>query len=97
MKEKNIPLVKVDCTEEGDLCQNYGVEGYPTLMYVDGDSRLAGREMQEFAQNHGIKVSIGAAGHHETQGLVERTQGLLNLVKKKDVTFKEKKSLDVLH
>ncbi|PNS21309.1 hypothetical protein CAC42_1088 [Sphaceloma murrayae] len=31
LKEKNIPLAKVDCTEETQLCQDQGVEGYPTL------------------------------------------------------------------
>ncbi|KJZ76566.1 Protein disulfide-isomerase [Hirsutella minnesotensis 3608] len=31
LKPKNIKLVKVDCTEEADLCQKHGVEGYPTL------------------------------------------------------------------
>ncbi|EEH38065.1 disulfide isomerase Pdi1 [Paracoccidioides lutzii Pb01] len=36
LKEKNIPLVKVDCTEETELCQEYGVEGYPTLKVFRG-------------------------------------------------------------
>lgn len=36
LKEKNIPLVKVDCTAEGELCKEYGVEGYPTLKIFRG-------------------------------------------------------------
>lgn len=36
LKEKNIKLVKVDCTEEADLCQSFGVEGYPTLKVFRG-------------------------------------------------------------
>jgi len=36
LKEKDIALVKVDCTEEQDLCQEYGVEGYPTLKVFRG-------------------------------------------------------------
>ncbi|ETN39858.1 protein disulfide-isomerase domain [Cyphellophora europaea CBS 101466] len=36
LKEKNIPLVKVDCTAEGDLCKDYGVEGYPTVKLFRG-------------------------------------------------------------
>lgn len=36
LKEKNIKLIKVDCTEEQDLCQKHGVEGYPTLKVFRG-------------------------------------------------------------
>lgn len=36
LKSKNIPLVKVDCTEEEDVCQEYGIEGYPTLKVFRG-------------------------------------------------------------
>ena len=36
LKEKNIPLVKVDCTEEAELCKDYGVEGYPTVKVFRG-------------------------------------------------------------
>ncbi|KAG4306026.1 hypothetical protein PORY_000014 [Pneumocystis oryctolagi] len=31
LKEKNIVLIKVDCTVETRLCETYGIEGYPTL------------------------------------------------------------------
>ncbi|KAF2018440.1 protein disulfide-isomerase [Aaosphaeria arxii CBS 175.79] len=41
LKEKNIPLVKVDCTEEQDLCQEYGVEGYPTLKVFRGPETIS--------------------------------------------------------
>ena len=36
LKGTNIPLVKVDCTAEEDLCRDYGVEGYPTLKIFRG-------------------------------------------------------------
>lgn len=36
LKEKNIPLVKVDCTEETELCRQYEVQGYPTLKVFRG-------------------------------------------------------------
>lgn len=41
LKEKDIKLVKVDCTEEADLCQSYGVEGYPTLKVFRGPESVA--------------------------------------------------------
>jgi protein disulfide-isomerase-like protein len=36
LKEKGIKLAKIDCTEETDLCQQHGVEGYPTLKVFRG-------------------------------------------------------------
>ena len=36
LKSKNIPLVKVDCTVEEELCRTYEVEGYPTLKVFRG-------------------------------------------------------------
>lgn len=40
LKEKNIPLAKVDCTEEADLCKEYGVEGYPTIKVFRGPDNI---------------------------------------------------------
>ena len=36
LKDKNIPLVKVDCTEEADLCKEHDVQGYPTVKVFRG-------------------------------------------------------------
>ncbi|KAF3922053.1 hypothetical protein ABW20_dc0107486 [Dactylellina cionopaga] len=36
LKDKGIKLIKVDCTEETDLCQKQGVEGYPTIKVFRG-------------------------------------------------------------
>lgn len=40
LKEKNIALVKVDCTAEGELCKDYGVEGYPTVKVFRGPDNV---------------------------------------------------------
>ena len=36
LKAKKIPLVKVDCTEEAEVCKDYGVDGYPTMKVFRG-------------------------------------------------------------
>ncbi|KAI9834940.1 MAG: hypothetical protein M1819_002663 [Sarea resinae] len=50
LKEKDIPLVKVDCTEEAELCQSYGVEGYPTVKVFRGPDNIAPYAGQRKAQ-----------------------------------------------
>jgi len=42
-------LVKVDCTEEADLCQSYGVEGYPTLKVFRGPDNISAYKGQRKA------------------------------------------------
>lgn len=41
LKEKDIHLAKIDCTEEADLCKEYGVEGYPTLKVFRGPDNIS--------------------------------------------------------
>ncbi|KAM4059442.1 thioredoxin domain-containing protein [Hirsutella rhossiliensis] len=49
--EKGIKLVKVDCTEEADLCQKYDVEGYPTLKVFQGLDNVQPYEGQRKADS----------------------------------------------
>lgn len=58
LKEReDIKLAKIDCTEEATLCQEYGVEGYPTLKVFRGLDRAP----QPFS------------GPRKAQALVDRT------------------------
>ena len=54
LKEQDIPLVKVDCTEEAELCKEYGVEGYPTVKVFRGPDNISpysgARKAPQYAQ-----------------------------------------------
>ena len=41
LKEKDIPLAKVDCTEQAELCKEFGVEGYPTIKVFRGSDNIS--------------------------------------------------------
>jgi protein disulfide-isomerase A1 len=63
LKEKDIKLVKVDCTEEADLCQKQGVEGYPTLKVFRGPDNVSPYKGQRKAgaiTSYMIKQSLPA-------------------------------------
>ncbi|KAK4105294.1 disulfide isomerase PDI1 protein [Parathielavia hyrcaniae] len=63
LKEKSIKLIKVDCTEESDLCQTHGVEGYPTLKVfrgLDNVSPYKGQRKAAAITSYMIKQSLPA-------------------------------------
>ncbi|EPS44241.1 hypothetical protein H072_1780 [Dactylellina haptotyla CBS 200.50] len=64
LKKKNIALVKVDCTEESDLCQKHGVEGYPTLKVfrgsLDNPSPYSGQRKHDSIVSYMTKQSLPA-------------------------------------
>jgi len=63
LKEKDIKLVKVDCTEEAELCQSYGVEGYPTLKIFRGPENItpySGQRKAAAITSYMIKQSLPA-------------------------------------
>ena len=39
---KTVLIGDVDCTKEQDLCQKYGVQGYPTIKYFTGATAAPG-------------------------------------------------------
>ncbi|KAF2219990.1 protein disulfide-isomerase [Elsinoe ampelina] len=65
LKEKDIALVKVDCTEETQLCQDQGVEGYPTLKVFrkgsyDAPSTYPGQRKADAIVSYMTKQSLPA-------------------------------------
>ena len=63
LKDKKIKLAKVDCTEEADLCQSFGVEGYPTLKVfrgADNVSPYSGQRKAPAITSYMIKQSLPA-------------------------------------
>ncbi|POR34254.1 Protein disulfide-isomerase [Tolypocladium paradoxum] len=63
LKAKNIKLAKVDCTEEADLCQEYGVEGYPTLKVFRGAENISpynGQRKAAAITSYMVKQSLPA-------------------------------------
>ena len=63
LKEKDIPLAKVDCTEEADLCKEHGVEGYPTVKVfrgLDNVSAYGGQRKSDAYVFSIILLSVGA-------------------------------------
>ncbi|KAI1120923.1 protein disulfide-isomerase [Nemania abortiva] len=72
LKEKDIKLVKVDCTEEQDLCQTYGVEGYPTLKIfrgLDNITPYSGQRKAAAITSYMIKQSLPAVSILNTETL----------------------------
>lgn len=74
LKEKNIKLAKVDCTEETDLCQQHGVEGYPTLKVFRGLDNVApykGQRKAAAITSYMIKQSLPAVSEVTKDNLAE--------------------------
>ncbi|KAI1820776.1 protein disulfide-isomerase [Xylaria intraflava] len=74
LKEKDIKLVKVDCTEEQDLCQTYGVEGYPTLKIFRGLENISpysGQRKAAAITSYMIKQSLPAVSTLDAETLAD--------------------------
>ncbi|RAK75111.1 protein disulfide isomerase PDI1 [Aspergillus fijiensis CBS 313.89] len=74
LKAKDIPLVKIDCTVEEDLCRSQGVEGYPTLKIFrgpDSSKPYQGARQAESIVSYMIKQSLPAVSPVDGENLEE--------------------------
>ncbi|KAF4122639.1 protein disulfide-isomerase A1 [Geosmithia morbida] len=63
LKEKDIKVAKIDCTEEAELCKSQGVEGYPTLKVfrgLDDVSPYTGQRKAPAITSYMVKQSMPA-------------------------------------
>jgi len=78
-KLKNVmPLAAVDCTQNNDLCQQYDVKGYPTLVYF-GSSESKGERYEGDRTTEGLVSFCELKGE---EGLLDRADSIdLNTAK----------------
>ncbi|EWC46710.1 protein disulfide-isomerase [Drechslerella stenobrocha 248] len=98
LKEKDIHLVKVDCTEESALCQKHGVEGYPTLKVfkgtVDNPIPYSGQRKADAIVSYMVKQSLPAVSAL-TKDSIEAFKTADNVVVVAYVKADDKKSNDI--
>ncbi|RAL07562.1 protein disulfide isomerase PDI1 [Aspergillus homomorphus CBS 101889] len=75
LKAKDIPLVKIDCTAEEDLCRSQGVEGYPTLKIFRGPNSSkpyqGARQAESSIVSYMVKQSLPAVSPVDGNNLEE--------------------------
>ncbi|KAI9670177.1 MAG: protein disulfide-isomerase precursor [Alyxoria varia] len=75
LKEKNIQLAKVDCTEETDLCSDMKVDGYPTLKVFRGNMEdvepYGGQRKEASIVSYMTKQSLPAVSTIDNSSLEE--------------------------
>ncbi|PYH90543.1 protein disulfide isomerase A pdiA [Aspergillus ellipticus CBS 707.79] len=74
LKAKNIPLVKVDCTAEEELCKSQGVEGYPTLKIfrgIESSKSYQGARQTDSIVSYMIKQALPAVSSVDDENLEE--------------------------
>ncbi|KAF8591542.1 protein disulfide isomerase [Ramaria rubella] len=60
LKEKNIPLAKVDCVDQAELCQKHGVSGYPCVFRNGSPTDYTGPRKADGIISYMIKQSLPA-------------------------------------
>lgn len=72
LKEKNITLAQIDCTEEQELCMSQGIRGYPSLKVFKGGnvnkaSEYEGGRSTESIVNYMTKQSLPAVQVYDNE------------------------------
>ncbi|CAZ83168.1 unnamed protein product [Tuber melanosporum] len=74
LKEKEIPLAKVDCTVEAELCEKHGVQGYPTLKIFrgpDNSSPYTGQRKADAIVSYMTKQALPAVSLLDSDTITE--------------------------
>ncbi|KAK0545965.1 protein disulfide-isomerase precursor [Tilletia horrida] len=76
LKAEGIPIAKIDCTEETELCSKVGVAGYPTLKIFRGNtessSEYAGPRKADGIVSYMIKQNQPAVSHLTSAGAADK-------------------------
>ncbi|KAI5291958.1 protein disulfide-isomerase precursor [Ascosphaera acerosa] len=97
LAEKDIPVVKVDCTQEMDLCREQGVQGYPTLKVIRGETDKPYRGPRKAASltSFMIRQSLPAVSPITTAEGLEEFKALDAITVVGYIAADDKASLDV--
>jgi protein disulfide-isomerase A6 len=82
--EATVGIASVDCDANADLCQNYGVTGYPTIKFFPknnkaGESYEGGRELDDFVTFINDKAGtqrLASGGLNEQAGRISELDDL---------------------
>ena len=83
---KTVLIGDVDCTKEQDLCQKYGVQGYPTIKYFTAETPETGSDYSGGRDFDGLKKFVEDT--LEVKCLLDNTEGCSD--KEKDFMSKWK-------
>ena len=66
-----VAIAEVDCTKQGDICEHYGIQGYPTLKFFD----------------HSLEPTLTYQGGRDLESMVNFVNLQCKLSRKSDGTF----------
>lgn len=91
-------VAEVDCTVDEDLCQEYGVEGFPSLMYGDPlapDQYVGGRDYESLSAFAKENISEAVCSVHNVEVCTKDEKKAIEELKKKTMEQLETIDLEV--